>query len=51
MFPYANQLFSQCEFLFKFVLAFIFIDFAIFIFTRKSKPVLGKEKNRPASFF
>ena len=46
MLPYANQLFSQCEFLFKFVLAF-----AIFIFTRKPKPVLGKEKNRPASFF
>ena len=48
---YANQLFSQCEFLFKFVLAFIFMVFAICIFTPKPKSVLGKEKNRQASFF
>ena len=35
----------------KFFLAFVFIALAIFIFTRKPKPTLEKEENRPASFF
>ena len=39
------------NFLFEIILAFIFIALVIFIFTLKAKPVLGKEKNRPASFF
>ncbi len=35
----------------KFFLAFIFIALAIFIFTRKPEPTLGKRKSRPVSFF
>ena len=35
----------------KFFLAFIFMALAIFIFTRKPEPTLGKRKSRPVSFF
>ncbi|MDB9968565.1 hypothetical protein OAE08_02725 [Gammaproteobacteria bacterium] len=35
----------------KFFLAFIFIALAIFIFTRKPEPTLGKRKSRPVSVF
>jgi len=35
----------------KFLLAFIFIVLAVFIYTRKPKPTLEKEESRPKSFF
>ncbi len=35
----------------KFFLAFIFIALAIFIFTRKPKPTLQNDGDRPSSFF
>lgn len=35
----------------KFFLTFVFIALAIFIFTRKPKPTLIKEQERPVSFF
>ncbi len=35
----------------KFLLAIVFIALAIFIFTRKPRPVLEKDQSRPASFF
>ncbi|PCI76428.1 MAG: hypothetical protein COB20_10675 [SAR86 cluster bacterium] len=35
----------------KFFLAFVFVALAVFIFTRKPKPVLELDSKRPATFF
>jgi len=43
--------FLDSNLLFKFFLAFVFIVLAGFIFTRKPKPTLQREADRPSSFF
>lgn len=43
--------FLESNVIIKFFFAFVFIGLAIFIFTRKPKPTLEQESNRPASFF